>query len=352
MHAGLPAIPPSVTGDDPVLVFHPPVPLTTQSRKSRRAILRRLVGRPASGLGFPAAILELHGAVPVFSGRRPRTAAVLYDLIPLLFYESYLTDPFESAHYSRRVRQMASTDLLLAISQSSADDATRLIQPLPRVVPISGTTDPYFEPHLNASSLAVLREHGLNKPSSSASAAMTTARTCWEPSMVSRPCRLRCGTHTTSCSSAISTIIARTTLPRMQPRAGVGSQVQVTGFVPDDDLLAYYRACRLFFFPSRYEGLGLPILEALRCGAPVVTGDNSSLREFAGDVSWYCDVDSPASMAKALTAALAEPKSARAEDRVEFVSTFTWESTARRAASAIEESQRVMPVPRRPRSPG
>jgi glycosyltransferase involved in cell wall biosynthesis len=119
-------------------------------------------------------------------------------------------------------------------------------------------------------------------------------------------------------------------------RAGIGSHVKVTGQVSDADLIALYHACRLLFFPSRYEGLGLPIVEAMRCGAAVATSNNSALPEYAGPLSWYFDPEVPAAMARALTQALAEPKSHRQAQRESFAASFTWTETARRVVEALD----------------
>jgi glycosyltransferase involved in cell wall biosynthesis len=66
---------------------------------------------------------------------------------------------------------------------------------------------------------------------------------------------------------------------------GVSAQVRFIGFTPDADLPALYSAAELFVYPSLYEGFGLPVLEALACGAAVVTSNNSSLPEVAGDAA-------------------------------------------------------------------
>jgi glycosyltransferase involved in cell wall biosynthesis len=65
--------------------------------------------------------------------------------------------------------------------------------------------------------------------------------------------------------------------------------VRLVGFAADADLPALYRAADLFAFPSLYEGFGIPILEALGCGTPVVAGNTSSLPEAAGDAALLVD---------------------------------------------------------------
>ena len=81
-------------------------------------------------------------------------------------------------------------------------------------------------------------------------------------------------------------------------------RLQVAGFVTDpvrDRLLA---GARCLVYPSLYEGFGLPVLEALAAGVPVITGFSSSLPEVGGPVALYCDTQSPASLAVALRQAL------------------------------------------------
>lgn len=70
---------------------------------------------------------------------------------------------------------------------------------------------------------------------------------------------------------------------------GVADRVDVVGFVPDEDLPALYNGAELFAFPSLYEGFGLPILEAMACGCPVVTSNASSMPEVAGEAAVLVD---------------------------------------------------------------
>lgn len=65
--------------------------------------------------------------------------------------------------------------------------------------------------------------------------------------------------------------------------------VRIVGFVPQEDLPALYKAASFFCFPSHYEGFGMPVLEAMNVGVPVLTSDNSSLREVGGNAVMYCD---------------------------------------------------------------
>ena len=75
----------------------------------------------------------------------------------------------------------------------------------------------------------------------------------------------------------------------------------------DADLALLYARCELFLFPSLYEGFGLPVLEAMQCGAAVLVGDNSSLTEIVNRADLRCDTRSPTALAGAMTKLLREP---------------------------------------------
>ncbi len=82
--------------------------------------------------------------------------------------------------------------------------------------------------------------------------------------------------------------------------------VRFLGFQPHDTLACFYRLARAFAFPSLYEGFGLPPLEAMACGTPVVTSNVSSLPEIAGGAALLVDPYDPASIAEAVTRAVTD----------------------------------------------
>jgi len=106
--------------------------------------------------------------------------------------------------------------------------------------------------------------------------------------------------------------------------------VRVTGFVSDDELAALYGGCAVFCYPSLYEGFGLPVLEAMRAGAPVITSNVSSLPEVAGDAALLVDPLSSQAIGSALATLLADPaRCARlGEAGRARAAQFSWERTA------------------------
>jgi glycosyltransferase involved in cell wall biosynthesis len=95
-------------------------------------------------------------------------------------------------------------------------------------------------------------------------------------------------------------------LRRAVHRHRLDKYVRFLGFQPNETLAAFYRLARAFAFPSLYEGFGLPPLEAMACGTPVVTSNVSSLPEIAGDAALLVDPYDPAAIAEALTRAVTD----------------------------------------------
>ncbi len=111
---------------------------------------------------------------------------------------------------------------------------------------------------------------------------------------------------------------------------GLVNEVVFTGFVPDEDLPALYSAARLFIFPSLYEGFGLPPLEAMACGTPVVASNTSSLPEVIGKAGILVNPLSIKEMVEAMMRVLASNtlQMEMHQKGLERTKRFSWEKTA------------------------
>jgi glycosyltransferase involved in cell wall biosynthesis len=117
---------------------------------------------------------------------------------------------------------------------------------------------------------------------------------------------------------------------RQVDELNLGQNVRFLQQVPNEDLVLLYNAAALFVFPSRFEGFGLPLLEAMSCGAPVIAADNSSIPEIAGEAAMYFDALDPQTMTDAMTQTLGDGKT-RADliqKGLARAGTFSWERCA------------------------
>jgi len=119
-----------------------------------------------------------------------------------------------------------------------------------------------------------------------------------------------------------------------------GRRVVVLGHVSDGPLKALYSHALCFVFPSFHEGFGIPPLEAMSCGCPVVVADSSSLPEVCGDAALYCDPRDPATLATCIAAIRDDTPLADelAERGLRRAAAFTWRGSARQVLDLIREN--------------
>jgi glycosyltransferase involved in cell wall biosynthesis len=353
----LTAIPKDNVHGLPVVSFQPPLPAHLDHREiNEHYYADWLTAQGADGVLLPSFCEGWDAVLPSFCGPRPRLFGVVHDLIPLLYPEHYLPD-FHTFHwYAHRFRQLLQSDALLSNSEATARDARALGGAMaPRVVNIGGAVDPLFSPllpsELHVRARDVRERFGLPREFLLYVGAPDYRKNLHGAIHAFAALPAACRVHLDLAVVGRMKPAERETVQNWARQAGVVSQVRLIGSANDEDLRTLYVTCRLFFFPSLYEGLGLPVLEALHCGAPVVTSNRSSLPEYAGPHSWLCDPSSPEAMARVLQQALAEPREAHRHERQQFARTFSWEKSAERACAVMERiiQRRVPPIQRRRR---
>jgi glycosyltransferase involved in cell wall biosynthesis len=130
-----------------------------------------------------------------------------------------------------------------------------------------------------------------------------------------------------------------TDLTREIDKLGLRQRVHLPGRVPDGLLSALYSAADVFVYPSYYEGFGLPVLEAMTCGAPVITSNCSSLPEVAGDAAILVDPADAAALAAAMSLVINTPE---LRDRmrtlgIEQARKFSWQRAAQQTVGVYRQ---------------
>lgn len=271
------------------------------------------------------------------------TAVTLYDLIPLLNRERYLSDPNVAGWYQRKIDSLKRADLLLAISQHARDEAIDALGLEPNaVVNISSAVDDMFRPRVLAPQVQrdLLARYRIKRDF-----IMYTGGIDWRKNIEGLieayallPMAMRSKYQlTVICSIHESD---RTRLQQLAAKLMLSQDdVVLTGFVPDDDLVALYGCTSLFVFPSLHEGFGLPALEAMACGAPVIGSNSTSIPEVIGRQDALFDPTRVTAISAAMAGVLSDP-SFQADLRkhgLQRSALFSWDASGKRAIAAFEE---------------
>ncbi len=121
-------------------------------------------------------------------------------------------------------------------------------------------------------------------------------------------------------------------------RHNLTDEITLPGFVPTEEIALWYNSADLFLFPSVFEGFGLPVLEAMACGTPVLTSDVSSLPEVAEGAGMCLPPHEPDAWAAALRAADADWRTAARERGLQKATQFRWENTARLTIASYQRA--------------
>jgi len=280
-----------------------------------------------------------------------RTAVILYDLIPMLNPAKYLPTQRQREYYDGKIRSLKNAGLLLAISDYSRQEGLDTLGLDPEsVVSISTAVDAGFHPRAVTpdEARALHARFGIVRPMVMCAPGGFDARknidgliAAW--ALLPRALRER---HQLVIASKVNER-DREHFTALARNAGLAAdEFVMTGYVDDEDLCRLYSTCALFVFPSRHEGFGLPALEAMACGAPVIGSNATSVPEVIGSDDALFDPHSPGAIAARIAEVLSDPARQEALRRhgARQAAKFSWDASARRALAAIEAR---LPAPSR-----
>ncbi|WP_305464055.1 glycosyltransferase family 4 protein [Photobacterium leiognathi] len=214
------------------------------------------------------------------------TAVVLYDLIPLINASPYLDNPSVKRWYEDKIEHLKKADLLLSISESSRQEALKYLMSSPDdVINISTAADSQFKKIklLPNERSIVLNRYNIHKDFLMYTGGIDHRKNIEglirSYALLDKEVRAK---HQLAIVCSINDD-QRNNLRTIAKSVGLcDGDVLFTGYIPEDDLISLYNLCKAFIFPSWHEGFGLPALEAMHCGAPVIASNSSSLPEVLG----------------------------------------------------------------------
>jgi glycosyltransferase involved in cell wall biosynthesis/SAM-dependent methyltransferase len=260
-----------------------------------------------------------------------RYAVTIFDLIPLVMEDHFKQawPPKIFARYRKKLALLETDyDLFFHISRHTYTDFTSRLAVTQKshvVTPlaVADSFRPYPFPKIPEAEDYVLYPGGFDprKNMIGALAAFAELHERYGDDPTVRGTRLRLVCHINAA--------AENDIRKQAKRLGVADKVDLTGFVTDEELIRLYQKARCLFFPSLYEGFGLPVLEGLACGLPVAASNTSAIPEVARDLAIYFDPSDVKDMAQALYRALNEPVDIESRRRRhQYSKTFTWQETA------------------------
>jgi glycosyltransferase involved in cell wall biosynthesis len=282
-------------------------------------------------------------------GRFDRTTPVsvtLYDLIPLLNPDHYLKpNPRYAEYYQRKIEYLKQAAAFLAISEFARQEGVaHLSVSKQKMVNVSTAIEPHFHPRtIDEDTASQLRaKFGITRPfllyTGGADARKNLPRLI--EAYAALPLSLRNGHQLVFAGKMLEGHI--TQFRHLAKSAGLkADELIFSGYVSDEELVQLYNLCKLFVFPSWHEGFGLPALEAMACGTPVISANTSSLPEVIGlDEALFDPFDVKAITAKLAQALEDDDFRTRLRRHGEGqAKKFSWDETAKRTIATWESLQ-------------
>lgn len=281
--------------------------------------------------------------------KRAIVSVTLYDLIPLTNPQQYLDHAQYKQYYMGIVGSFKDHGVLLAISECARQEALSWL-PLDqdKVFNVSGAADAIFRPVTltDEARSALKSKFGLRDAfvlySGGADERKNLSRLIVAFADVKREVK--------DVQLVFAGKMSQHIVERFRGEAlaqGLAEDDLVfTGFITDDELVALYNTCRLYVFPSWHEGFGLPPLEAMKCGAPVIGANTSSVPEVIGwDEATFDPLDT-ASIAQKMNQALVDDtfREAMIKHGLERAKLFSWDLTGKAAIAAFEQCLQNRPA--------
>ncbi len=276
-------------------------------------------------------------------------AVTLYDLIPLLFKQHYLDTGRSSSKefYYKQLALLEKFDLIFAISEATRQDAIHHLNIAPeKIIAIGGGIDSQFVPmKLTTVMKTSLREKYHLKDNFILYTGGIDFRKNLQrliAAYANLPLSIRESQQLVIVCKC-SDVDKKRLLVDAQKFGVNNDEIVFTGFVSDEELVAFYNLCTLFIFPSLYEGFGLPIVEAMACGAATIAANTSSMAEIIDRQDALFDPNDVVSITDAMQRALTNKDFLNELKHygLQRAQEFTWEKSAKRVLTAYEEAYKT-----------
>jgi glycosyltransferase involved in cell wall biosynthesis len=323
-------------------------PANAWRSRAAETIRTEFIARLEPDLVFVPSLFEGFWDDVVVSIDRPPfpVALTLHDLIPLEDTQLYLPEQRDQDAYFRKLQGARNADLVVCISHYVAEEAAELIgvDPARLAVVLNGVDEAFQPPAPGAIDRAGLMERlGIKRPFVFNTSPFEHRKNLHGliSGFASMPRSVR-DAHQIVIAGRMNDHARRSIAELARAEGLAADAVLLPGHVSDEDLIALYSECALFAFPALSEGFGLPPLEAMACGAPVIASSTTSLPEVIGREDMMVDPYDPTAIGAAMERVLTDP--ARQADLraygLERARQFPWQRSAERTLDAFEALHR------------
>ena len=288
------------------------------------------------------------GHLPSFEGRRLIHIMIVHDIIPKLFPE-YLNNSRKKLYWKQTEKAIKKADKIIAISHRTEKDLVQHLQIPPEKISVDYIdVDEIYKKEINdTAGMNVLRKYNL-QPGYIYSGGGLEIRKNIEGVIRAYNILYKKNKREKFVSEFPPLVISGKLMPELKPlvtdaeklvkELNLTQSVKLLDFVEQEDLPAIHKNALMFIYPSKYEGFGLPVLEAMNQGNPVITSKTSSLPEVGGDSVLYCDPEDVHDLAMVIKNVLVnrelrETLSRRAKERAK---NFSWEKFVGKVLNIIE----------------
>lgn len=274
-----------------------------------------------------------------------RVAVVLYDLIPYLNPNQYLSSEIQKNYYKKKIQSLKNADLLLSISDSTRDECIKALNyPKDKILSISSAVDSIFhKKDISKEELSYLREkYKISKKIILYAPGGFDERKNFDNLIYAY------GKLQTSIREQHQLVLAsqsndeeKASLLDLANKAGLRhGEMIITGYVSEEMLIVLYNLAVLFVFPSKHEGFGLPALEAMACGTPTIASNTTSLPEVIGLKEALFDPFDIDSIADKMEQVITNESFAKKlkQHALTQASLFSWDLSAKKALAFLEEN--------------
>ena len=288
---------------------------------------RELLSHRVAGLFVPAHVVPLY---------HPPTVVTIHDL-------GYLHWPEAHPEAQRRMLDLTTrwsakvARHIIVPSQQTADDLIRFYKtPESKVSVVHHGVDPMMTATLDSSDATLREKYGLHRPYV---LAVGTIQPRKNLGVLARAMSDVVSNHDVDLVVAGRKGWMHEAVETELRAAGLGGRLKILDYVPAEDLPALYRTAEIFAQPSKFEGFGMPILEAMACGTPVIAAGGSSLDEIGGDATTRFEHDDEVALSHQISELLGNRRMREEciQQGLTHAKTFTWEQSARKTRIILED---------------